>query len=105
MSSGSLSPARAPAPPDPRRTPRGAGLFRAAWRWHFFASFLVVPVLLLLAGTGLIYLFRFQLEPLLHPELAKARQAHVLDRLVAVGTLARADAEALAVQPWRLAEG
>jgi uncharacterized iron-regulated membrane protein len=68
MSSGSLSPARAPAPPDPRRT-RSAGLFRAAWRWHFFAGFLVVPVLLVLATTGLIYLFRFQLEPLLHPAL------------------------------------
>jgi uncharacterized iron-regulated membrane protein len=41
------------------------------WRWHFFASFLVVPVLLLLAVTGLIYLFRFQLEPLLHADLMK----------------------------------
>ncbi|HRD62610.1 MAG TPA: PepSY domain-containing protein, partial [Nocardioides sp.] len=48
---------------------RGSGWFRAVWRWHFFASFLVVPVLLLLATTGLIYLFRFQLEPLLHPAL------------------------------------
>jgi len=46
-------------------------LFRAAWRWHFFASFLVVPVLLLLSVTGLIYLFRFQLEPLLHPDLMR----------------------------------
>ena len=57
-------------PPDPRRTPaRSPGWFRAIWRWHFFASFLVVPILLLLATTGLIYLFRFQLEPLLHPGL------------------------------------
>ncbi len=61
---------RAPAPPDPRRT-RTNGWFRAVWRWHFFASFLVVPILLLLATTGLIYLFRFQLEPLLHPDLMK----------------------------------
>lgn len=44
-------------------------------------------------------------DPLVHPELAKARQAHVLDRLVAVGTLARADADAIAAQPWRLAGG
>ena len=57
-----------PAPPAAR--PR-SGLFRAFWRWHFFASFLVVPVLLVLAVTGLIYLFRFQLEPLLHPDLMK----------------------------------
>ena len=67
----SVAPPRAPAPPpDPRRTPaRSSGWFRAVWRWHFFASFLVVPILLLLATTGLIYLFRFQLEPLLHPGL------------------------------------
>ncbi len=67
----SAAPSRALAPPpDPRRTPnRGSGWFRAVWRWHFFASFLVVPVLLLLATTGLIYLFRFQLEPLVHPGL------------------------------------
>ena len=48
------------------------GLFRAFWRWHFYASFLVVPVLLVLATTGLIYLFRFQLEPLLTPDLLTA---------------------------------
>jgi uncharacterized iron-regulated membrane protein len=66
------------APPRPARTPSDrrrpsgpSGLFRAFWRWHFYASFLVVPVLLVLAVTGLIYLFRFQLEPLLHPDLMK----------------------------------
>lgn len=67
-------PERAPAPPPrPGRTRRAgsSGWFRAVWRWHFFASFLVVPVLLLLATTGLIYLFRFQLEPLMHADLMK----------------------------------
>ena len=60
--------------PEPRRPDQPAGrggLLRAAWRWPFFATFLVVPVLLLLAGTGLIYLFRFQLEPLLHADLMR----------------------------------
>ncbi|MDN4174023.1 PepSY domain-containing protein [Nocardioides sp. SOB77] len=63
-----------PSRPDGagRRRPSGGGLFRAVWRWHFFASFVVVPVLLVLAVTGLIYLFRFELEPLLHPDLMKA---------------------------------
>lgn len=66
------APERDPARPEQRRRPaRATGLFRAAWRWHFFASFLVAPVLLLLAGTGLIYLFRFQLEPLLHADLMR----------------------------------
>ena len=66
----------APTPPRPpatrrERPSRGSGLFRAAWRWHFFASFLVVPVLLVLSVTGLIYLFRFQIEPLLHGEVMR----------------------------------
>ncbi|MGB0101511.1 MAG: PepSY domain-containing protein [Nocardioides sp.] len=65
-----LTPAREPVRREPRGR-SGAGWFRAVWRWHFFASFVVVPVLLMLAVTGLIYLFRFQLEPLLHPDLMK----------------------------------
>ena len=66
-----LAPQRDPAdPPRPSR-PSSGGWFRAVWRWHFFASFLVVPVLLLLAVTGLIYLFRFQIEPLMHAGLMK----------------------------------
>ena len=56
-------------PPRPR-----SGLFRAFWRWHFYASFLVIPVLLVLAVTGLIYLFRFQLEPLLHADLMRVER-------------------------------
>lgn len=65
-----------PTAPTPRgsRSSRGSGWFRAVWRWHFFAGFLVLPVLLLLAATGLIYLFRFQLEPLIHPDLMKVEQ-------------------------------
>lgn len=44
-------------------------------------------------------------DPLVHPERARARQAHVLDRLVDVGTLDRAEADQVAVTPWRLVEG
>ncbi|MGY1754995.1 transglycosylase domain-containing protein [Blastococcus sp. SYSU D01042] len=44
-------------------------------------------------------------DPLVHPERAQARQAHVLDRLVEVGTLDRAEADQVAVTPWRLVEG
>lgn len=66
-------PARATRPPRTARASSG-GWFRAVWRWHFFASIVVVPVLLVLAGTGLIYLFRFQLEPLLHPDLLRVEQ-------------------------------
>lgn len=76
------APRRDPAPPTrparparPTRPAGSGGWFRAVWRWHFFASFLVAPVLLLLAVTGLIYLFRFELEPLLHADLMKVDPA------------------------------
>lgn len=46
---------------------RGAGLFRAFWRWHFYASMLVVPVMFLLAVTGLVILYRGVLDPVQHP--------------------------------------
>ena len=64
MSTSLGAPARPSAslPTTPRPT-----RYAAFWRWHFYASFVVVPVLAVLAVTGLIYLFRFQLEPALHP--------------------------------------
>lgn len=58
------------SPPGQSRAGRSRW-FAPFWRWHFYASFLVIPVLLVLATTGLIYLFRFQLEPLLQPDLMK----------------------------------
>lgn len=54
-----------------QRGPAPAGLFRAFWRWHFYASFLVIPVFALLSATGLIYLFRFQIEPMLHSDVMR----------------------------------
>jgi membrane peptidoglycan carboxypeptidase len=41
-------------------------------------------------------------DPFLHPDMAATRQAHVLDRLVAVGTLSRTEADAIGVQSWDL---
>lgn len=54
--------------------PAASGWFRAFWRWHFYASFLVIPILLMLSVTGLIYLLRFQIEPLLHADLMRVDQ-------------------------------
>ncbi|MDN5893490.1 MAG: PepSY domain-containing protein [Nocardioides sp.] len=56
-----------------------SGWFRAFWRWHFYASFLVVPILLVLSVTGLIYLLRFQLEPLLHADVMTVEQPADMD--------------------------
>ena len=65
----------APSAPPEKTSKSGSGLFRAFWRWHFYASFLVLPILLLLAITGLIYLLRFQLEPLMHGDVMKVEQS------------------------------
>lgn len=60
--------AHAPDPStDTDRGRRSSGLFRAFWRWHFYASVLVIPIMLALAVTGLIYLFRWQIDPAMHP--------------------------------------
>ena len=44
-------------------------------------------------------------DPLAHPALARAREAHVLDRLAATGTLTRAQAERAYRQPLHLTDG
>ena len=44
-------------------------------------------------------------DPFRYPELAKQRQAHVLDRLVAVGDLTRAEADEIADDDWGLLPG
>ena len=46
-------------------------LYRAVWRWHFYAGLLVLPFLTLLAVTGGIYLFRQDLDPLVHRGLMR----------------------------------
>ena len=44
----------------------GKGIYRAVWRWHFYAGLFVIPVVLLLAVTGGIYLFKPYLEPVFY---------------------------------------
>lgn len=55
-------------PVEPKPAPRrGSGLFRAFWRWHFYASVLVIPIFALLSVTGLVMLFKWQIDPAMHP--------------------------------------
>jgi uncharacterized iron-regulated membrane protein len=37
-------------------------LYRTIWRWHFYAGLFVIPLILILATTGAIYLFKPQVE-------------------------------------------
>lgn len=39
-----------------------SSLYRAIWRWHFYAGLLVVPAIVILALTGAVYLFKPQID-------------------------------------------
>ena len=43
------------------RTSRDA-VYRAVWRWHFYAGLICLPFLILLSATGAIYLFKGEIE-------------------------------------------
>lgn len=87
--------------------------YRMLWRWHFYAGLFVMPFLVVLAITGIVYCFQPQIDMLLHrnllvvpattaPRLSyaalldKARQAEPVD---AIATTLSVDAS-----PWRTAE-
>lgn len=46
----------------PSTSPGSATLWRAAWRWHFYAAIFVLPILLTLAVTGFIILIKPTVE-------------------------------------------
>lgn len=54
----------APAPP-PRR--RRTNWFGAFWRWHFYGSMIVIPVLFVLAVSGMTYMYRAEVDAITHP--------------------------------------
>lgn len=45
------------------------GLYRAVWRWHFHAGLIFAPILLFMAVTGGVYLFKEPIESLLYRDL------------------------------------
>lgn len=55
----------------PRQTaPFVAGsLYRAVWRWHFYAGLLVLPFLVWLALTGGLFVFKQQIDGYFHHDL------------------------------------
>lgn len=46
-------------------------LYRAVWRWHFYAGLLVLPFMITLAITGGLYLFKDELDALIHADLQR----------------------------------
>ncbi|WP_322893804.1 MULTISPECIES: PepSY domain-containing protein [unclassified Yoonia] len=70
-----------------------SNLYRAVWRWHFYAGLLVLPFMITLAVTGAIYLFKDEVDNLVHADFMLVTPQD--------GRLAPSDiiAAALAAQP------
>lgn len=72
-----------------RNTPETAtsgGLYAAVWRWHFIAGLIVLPVLVMMAVTGGLYLFKPELDHLVYHRLedvpARAQPFVSADRMI-----------------------
>ncbi|HSP31382.1 MAG TPA: PepSY domain-containing protein, partial [Halomonas sp.] len=46
-------------------------LYRAVWRWHFYAGLLVLPFMITLSITGALYLFSDELDAIIHADLKR----------------------------------
>lgn len=51
------------------RIASSSALYRALWRWHFYAGLIVAPFLLILSVTGAIYLFNDEINDRLQADL------------------------------------
>ncbi|MDR3619549.1 MAG: PepSY-associated TM helix domain-containing protein [Paludisphaera borealis] len=51
-------------------TAASGSLFRVVWRWHFYAGLIIAPVLMTVATTGAIYIFKPDVVRLFRPSLA-----------------------------------
>ena len=61
-------------------------LYRAIWRWHFYAGLVVVPFFILLAGTGMIMLYGNSVETMLGPRHqvdTAARRVSIIEQAIA----------------------
>ena len=49
--------------------------YNLALRWHFYAGFFVIPFMILLSITGIIYLFKPQLDTWMYADLMQVSVA------------------------------
>ncbi|HZV92957.1 MAG TPA: PepSY domain-containing protein [Caldimonas sp.] len=70
---------------------QASALYRRIWRWHFYAGLVCLPVIVLLATTGALYLFRVEIEAVVYRhELENA--GHGAATLAASEAIRRAEA-------------
>jgi uncharacterized iron-regulated membrane protein len=89
-------------------------LYRAMWRWHFYAGLIVLPVLALMAVTGALYLYKPEIErAVYHDWIVLRSQGEALppSRLVAAveqasgRTVTQLQRPARTDESWRLMVG
>lgn len=87
------------------------GLYRAVWRWHFYAGLLVLPFLSWLAITGALYLYKPELERLIYPDLVTVQPmaaplplGSIVERVrrETGGVVAEVDRPASGAESWRM---
>ncbi|MBA4489295.1 PepSY domain-containing protein [Paracoccus sp. S1E-3] len=61
----------ASAPQGAARRAGASNLYRAVWRWHFYAGLLILPFMITLAVTGAIYLFRDEIDRRVHADFMR----------------------------------
>ncbi|WP_108671631.1 PepSY-associated TM helix domain-containing protein [Peribacillus acanthi] len=49
-------------------------LYRAIWRWHFYAGVIFAPIIIILAVTGAIYLYKPQIQEMMYKDLYEVKQ-------------------------------
>lgn len=86
-------------------------LYRAVWRWHFYAGLIVLPFLLWLAVTGGLYLYKPEIEALVYRpwvSVTPRGDPMPLDRLIAAVERRSGDKVAQVTRPaerdaaWRM---
>lgn len=78
-------------------------IYRAVWRWHFYAGLIVAPFMLILAVTGAIYLFNDEINDVLHVEkriVAPHAETLPLSRLVGAAEASVPGGKATRIDTW-----
>ncbi len=86
------------------------GVYRAVWRWHFYAGLLCLPFLILLSATGAIYLFKDEINAALfayrtevaaqaRPPLSPGHLVHIASEAVPGGVPVSFTDPAIATAP------
>ncbi|MEO3811750.1 PepSY domain-containing protein [Sphaerisporangium sp. B11E5] len=100
MTSVDVRPESGPVTPAPRGASRR---YRAVWRWHFYAGLFVAPVLVVLAVTGSVYLFKEPFEEWRYRDVrtlaAPVAAARPLSEQVAAAQKTRPGAAVMSVIP------